>query len=115
MSAAKTVTMRLVLDGSAMAANLRKAADLFDELFPGEAATPDDVLGRAADTLFDEQPTSVGPVPLELEVRNIGCICKTCTDERTLAVEAVRERLSQYPADTPVAVVHADLFGGDAS
>ena len=61
---------------------------------------------------FDEQPASVGPVPVALDVRGIGCSCNWCTGQRNLAVEAIRERLSQYPVDATAAQVYADWFGG---
>lgn len=66
--------------------------------------------------LGDEQPATVGPVPLLTAVNealadNVADV--NAADTAEAVADVFRERLAQYPADATAAQVFADWFGGD--
>lgn len=59
----------------------------------------------------DEQPASVGPVPLSIDAEAAGCACRPCREERALVVDLVKHRLMQYAGETTATAIYADWFG----
>lgn len=65
--------------------------------------------------VLDEQPATVGPVPLVTAVNealadNVADV--NAADTAQSVVDVFRDRLAQYPEATPIVDVYRDLFGG---